>query len=454
MPQSCRTSHARWLSVGAGVLLIAVLCAAHSRASEPPKTRDLNAERFTDEDGNLVIRVPARDGTIAKAELLAGLGLVAGLELHAVEWLLPDGVIDLQSPKIERRLAILNRAIGRYAKIQIERAARVDDGNAALLIEIDRGRLQADERRAKSKFRTVSLKILDPRGKLRAKSHYGLHIDEAAASQKPHELLVVGIHGFNAGVDAVDAFLNPLRDAGFTGASFAYPNDQPIADSAKLLSDELKALAKREPNRRVAIVAFSMGGLVARAAIEDQSLDPGNVERLIMIAPPNHGAVCARYARGFDLYEHVYREHRLEPRTLIAVSLLDGMGEARQDLCPDSPFLKRLNAHERNQNVRYSILLGEGGELDREVVHRISSSIDNLEHRSTLVRLIGPKLERFCDELEELTEPSDGLITVRRGRLDGVQDVEVLQFTHLAPFANREDHRVSALQSSIAKRLE
>jgi hypothetical protein len=197
-----------------------------------------------------------------------------------------------------------------------------------------------------------------------------------------------------------------------------------------------------------------MGGLVARAAIEEASLDPGNVDRLIMIATPNQGTVCARYARGTDVFEHLYRDRRLEPRRLLVASMFDGMGEARHDLCPDSPFLTRLNAGQRNRQVRYSILLGEGGELDSNLKERLTTSMDRMEQESKLVRLFGPKLDRLRDDLDELSEPGDGVVAVRRGRLDGVEDIEVLKFGHAEGFANSNNPGVQRLHAAIACRLE
>jgi pimeloyl-ACP methyl ester carboxylesterase len=252
----------------------------------------------------------------------------------------------------------------------------------------------------------------------------------------------------------MDAFLDPLRDAGRSCATFVYPNDQPIADSARLLAGELAALGRRQPDRPIALLTFSMGGLVARAAIEDPQLDPGNVERLVMIAPPNRGAVCARFARGFDLYEHVYREKRDSPRGILAASMLDGLGEARQDLCPDSPFLRQLNARKRNGNAHYSILLGEGGELSHSPVDRLIASLDTLEQKSTLARIFAPRLDRLRDEFSELSQKSDGFVSVERGRLDGVDDIAVLHFNHTDRFADQEDDRIRSLHQAIARRLK
>ncbi len=197
-----------------------------------------------------------------------------------------------------------------------------------------------------------------------------------------------------------------------------------------------------------------MGGLVARAAIEDPDLDPGNVDRLIMIAPPNHGSICARWAHGLDVVEHVAVKRVLKPRHLLVAALADGTNEAQNDLCPDSRFLRELNARERNKNVRYSILLGEGGELSQEQIGEIEAWLTKMENTSSLVQVFGPKLDACRADLAELCEPSDGAVTVRRGRLDGVDDVEVLQFNHWSKFTNTHDPAIAAIHSAIAKRLK
>jgi pimeloyl-ACP methyl ester carboxylesterase len=404
----------------------------------------------TDNADEIAIRLPAVDGRLAKADLLTDLGRIAGLNLNALPWLLPDGDIDLKKSKVERRLAWLNRALGRYATARIVHEPASDE--PALEIKIDRRRLSRDKERVKTRARQVSLKVLDPRGKLRATSQHGLILDEQAC-RLPIERLVVAVHGLNSNADLMSAFVSPLREQGFNCAQFCYPNDGSIADSAWLLSRELKALKQQHPECEVSIVAFSMGGLVARATIEDPKLDPGNVDRLIMIAPPNHGSVCARWAHGLDIVEHVVVKRQLKPRHLLVAALADGTNEAQNDLRPDSRFLRDLNARERNKSVRYSILLGEGGELSEEQVSEINQWLTRFENTSSLVKVFGPKLDACRAEFAELCEPGDGAVTVQRGRLDGVEDIEILRFNHWSKFSNTSDPAIAAVHAAIAKRL-
>jgi hypothetical protein len=58
-----------------------------------------------------------------------------------------------------------------------------------------------------------------------------------------------------------------------------------------------EALAATEPRARVALVAFSMGALVARHALDELAREAPDrlaaIDRLVMIAPPNNGAALA-----------------------------------------------------------------------------------------------------------------------------------------------------------------
>ena len=61
-----------------------------------------------------------------------------------------------------------------------------------------------------------------------------------------------------------------------------------------------------------------MGGLVARAMLEDPEFDSGNVTKLIMVAPPNQGSLLARVGYGTDLLDHAVAEvNREEISTIL-----------------------------------------------------------------------------------------------------------------------------------------
>lgn len=96
-----------------------------------------------------------------------------------------------------------------------------------------------------------------------------------------------------------------------------------------------------------------MGGLVARACLEEPALDPGNVVRLIMIAPPSQGTLVARAAVATDVWEHWLGRKTGGPWARWHDSVVDGLGEAANDMIPGSPFLRQLNAKPRNASVAF-----------------------------------------------------------------------------------------------------
>ena len=105
-------------------------------------------------------------------------------------------------------------------------------------------------------------------------------------------LFGLGVDHFATGYDKA---LSLLRSIGFdtnrgTLTPFPYDWRRDIRETARLLHKRL--LADDLANKRVGIVAHSMGGLIARFALERISA-PANVELLILAAVPHHGAPAA-----------------------------------------------------------------------------------------------------------------------------------------------------------------
>jgi len=267
--------------------------------------------------------------------------------------------------------------------------------------------------------------------------------------------LIVLIHGLNSDPAKVDALLAAARADRFPCAVLSYPNDQPIDDSAKLLSRELSRLAKDHPRRGVSLVTHSMGGLVARAAIEDPKLDPGNVRQLIMVAPPNHGSALARFAFGLELNEHVAEDRRkIEVNTFLA-AVEDGLAEAARDLRPDSPFLRTLNARARNPNVRYTIFLGTAAPLTDADLARLRRTAAAAGKRNRWVQFFGPRAQIWLEDLDETVGgKGDGVVSLARGRLEGVQDTVVLHFSHTSVLRTPADGDERKVHGGILQRLK
>jgi pimeloyl-ACP methyl ester carboxylesterase len=284
---------------------------------------------------------------------------------------------------------------------------------------------------------------------------YGLRLDDDWEHSDPTKPVVVLIHGFNSTPQQNASLMLPIREAGFPCGVFAYPNDYIILNSAQLLSSELHRLRLQYPQRRVVLVCHSMGGLVARTCIENSLYDPGNVERLIMIAPPTHGTVIAHFAVGTDMWEHWLSRKHGWPMERVRDSIVDGLGESADELCPCSEFLNELNSRPLNPHVRYTVLLGTGARLSESQVDWIRESVCH-----SLAKVPGGKgsakeLDALLADIDELVEgKGDGVVAVKRGRLEGVSDTLLMPFGHLAVTGEPKNEVLRDVQHVVLERLQ
>ena len=275
---------------------------------------------------------------------------------------------------------------------------------------------------------------------------YGLRLDDNWQQVSPTCDVVILLHGLNSTPESNGALLDPVRAADFPCGVFNYPNDHCLCDSAKLLAQELGEFASRNPGRGVSLLAHSMGGLVARACIEDRTLDPGNVRRLVMIAPPTHGSLLAQAAVGLDLYEHGLKFGRGGFRASIA----DGLCEAPDDMQPGSAFLTELNARQRNAKTRYTILLGTGAvmrgwelALSRKMIYASARKVPYLRKKAG-------HIDEILADLDEIVAGrGDGAVAVKRGRLEGVDDTVLVDFKHLSVTGPAETDEIRQVHSIV-----
>jgi len=178
------------------------------------------------------------------------------------------------------------------------------------------------------------------------------------------------VHGLDSGPGAFANLRAALGADGFSVAAFAYPNDGPLRRAAEQFSRRLAALAERRPRLRLTLVAHSMGGLISRRMIEDARLNPGNVDRLLLMAVPHAGSRLAELRWLAELGRALSLEDTLS----------DGLGEAGRDLTPGSAFLRDLAGRRPPEGVRYEQLVGTGGPFTAErwrgTVARIADRLD------------------------------------------------------------------------------
>jgi len=282
---------------------------------------------------------------------------------------------------------------------------------------------------------------------------YGLLLDADCLTAAADLPVVILIHGFNSTPEASTELRKAVQQAGYPTGTFAYPNDYTLAASAGLLSSELKEFADQYPKRRVVLLCHSMGGLVARGCLEEAQSDPGNVDRLIMISPPNHGTNLARFAMGTDFWEHWVDRADGSTWERFHDSVIDGLGEAITELCPESEFLKRLNSQTRNPRVAYSILLGDRGFITNQ---------DRLWLRSRLQQTVGripgssgAALDALLADFDEVVEGrGDGVVAISRGQLEGVSDTVVLPYRHFSLTAQEGPAVHHEVASFVLSRLK
>jgi hypothetical protein len=415
----------------ARLVAMLLLCAAlTARAAE-----EAGLEIFYDEDAlSARLELPAPGGELAWTDVLAGLARAKGFDDTALSDAVPaswrERKLDLNSGWTRAALVGLNLGFEGALHFSMGREPGTDDW--VLLIDVDRRLLLATERRMKRALRDAFLQLMP--GTERRQRTFGLELEdgwEAAPVDRP---LVVVIPGLHSTPEEAEPVLDMVREEGFPCGVLRFPNDQPVADSAGLLSLGLRGVAEIQPDRRVAIVAASMGGLVARSAVENPDLDPGNVDRLILIAVPNHGSNLARFAFALEFTEHVTRTQDKGVVQRLYEAVEDGLGEAKDDLTPGSEFLEKLND---------------------AIVEAVRDYMHEAGDRNRFVRFLGPQVDEILSDLDEVKKgKGDGAVSVERGRLQGVDDVVVLPFRHSFLGKAPETEAEQELCDEVLRRLE
>ena len=202
---------------------------------------------------------------------------------------------------------------------------------------------------------------------------------------RPGETLAVVVHGINPVHSDLDPLAADLAQRGFRVLRFVYDDGQDLDRSAGELAGELRDLQAFAP-KRVAVVAHSMGGLVARRALSDAH-DLGEVPqryRLLTVASPFGGFRGANWARldlgfGRDSHDDLGTRARFirEPGDLIATAdhvkvETDEAGQTLDGASDDAVArASQLQQHVDDQAARrYQLALGHVGSIrtaDRQV---------------------------------------------------------------------------------------
>ncbi len=359
--------------------------------------------------------VPLHDGVVQTDELIRA--LAAAFEIDTSDLSVPAMSLDLHG--LQGSLVLLGARKLLLDTVRFER----DVGGGRLVATIDRARardLQRDLRAGMARFagRLAGQNV--------AERTYELALPPQVDPDRP---LVVLVHGLESGPETLgelrDYLQAPPRRAQV--ATFAYPDDEAIDVIATAFAAKLHALGAQP----IAIVAHSMGGLVARRAIEDTALDPGNVRTLILLGTPNHGSDLAGLRIALELGQAL---GDVDDASHFARQLLDtcvarwrdGLGEAGGDLTPGSVFLTQLAARPRNPKATYHLVLGTHAPVRKPQLALVRGEVRARLDRNELGRIVRPHVEHWLEGLDEVVDgQGDGAVGVASGKLDGVEAVLV-----------------------------
>ena len=385
------------------------------------------------------MQIQATGGKIALTDIFRAVSRYNGFDDSELRTALPAARVSLDGRMARWSMTAVNKVLDPCVHVQSD-----TDG---LEITVDRESARRWMNRRKSEVRWAWDQV-DWR---RQTPNYGVKLLEEAATHDNADIVVL-IHGLNSRPEDVAGFIPLVKRAGLVAATFRYPNDQPIDESSKLLATELRKLAVKYPERKVRLLAHSMGGLVARETVETD-LDPGNVCQLIMVGTPNHGSALASVATFMDCYELCTSAHYRRTGVLIE-SVADGLGEATADLTPNSVFLDRLNSRVRNPNIHYTILLGTQGPVTPEEMREIRQTVREYSTSNRFTRFVSSKLNNALAELDEIVQgKGDGVVSCTRGRLAGVADIVKLPFSHAGVLSPNADGSRTA-HTTILHRLK
>lgn len=98
------------------------------------------------------------------------------------------------------------------------------------------------------------------------------------------------IHGYWRSKDSLKGLRKGLKNAGYEVYAINYPSSRLEMDT---LAEQIRSILKdiRGDFKKVDVVTHSMGGIVVRNILSGD--DSPDVNRLVMIAPPNQGAILA-----------------------------------------------------------------------------------------------------------------------------------------------------------------
>ena len=174
---------------------------------------------------------------------------------------------------------------------------------------------------------------------------------------------VVLLHGFLQTASSLDTLALSLSEDGFDCYSYNYKTlGAGVERAAEALSAALITVADSHGSAKVYVVAHSMGGLVARAALKDPEV-ASRVAMVVTLGTPHSGT----------------------PLALFASKLVPGLSRVVREFMPGSDILKSLDTPSSCFGVRWVALYS----IDDHVVPNRSGRLDVPAYAATNIEFTG-----------------------------------------------------------------
>lgn len=374
----------------------------------------------SDHRGPIEIRVPlanARD--IDVGELVGKISALTGVRAK-----LPVGKLILPVSGVGGSLArtTISAILGDDAQLDLD--------HDALVVRVERRVLDPERFPGWSDAIQRLADHVDHEAKRRAK--YGMRALKSYEPNDPERPTICLVHGLNSSSRGFVHMITPLEEAGFGLVVYDYPYNRNLTETSAQFARDWQAFRKSEGEKRPwAIVAHSMGALVARSLVESPEIPSTEFSTLIMVAPVNQGSSLAKAQTFLQLLNGVQAIRNKKTSDALA-QLGDGLGEAAEDLTPGSRFLRDLNRRPRRSGVSYHILAGDAGIVSSEARHSVEKRINSLKNeRGLLGSLTRFATADLASRLDEVSDGfGDGCVSVASSRLSGVTDHVVIHANH------------------------
>jgi pimeloyl-ACP methyl ester carboxylesterase len=376
------------------------------------KTTSFGAERK--------IEIPLDpSGGLAVAEVVSALAQASGvaIERPAVSLTLPTRGLGGSLSK-----TLLGECLGPDVRLSFR--------PGLVILSVDENDLAADRRDGwKRRLDDLAARSLQASQR---QQYYGMRALPSYRANDPTRPTVCLVHGINSSSGGYVHVTPLLEQAGYGIVVYDYPFNQRLEVSCAQFRRDLQAFRKEAGEKRPwAILAHSMGALVARSYVEREGKTDHDVASLILIAPVNQGAHVARVQPLFQTISSLMAINTKRTSQALA-QLSDGIGQAADDLLPGSAFLRQINSEPRATGVRYHILAGDRGVIPGDVRQQAQAQMENASRDKGLFGVISRIATRDLSSLlDELTDGSgDGCVTVERTRLPGVTDHITIHANH------------------------